>query len=303
MNHFNNEPLKELMEIASFENSVDTNYVSKNYTFARNNLRKDTFNKISSEIKNEFSKLIHQEIKDAVNNNEVLNAISLGNVTCKDFKNFVVQHSFSANWFPELLVRGKNLLLEMGHKELADEFRYNYEEEMGIANGIQVFENSHESWRQEYYQAIGIDIKTEKPTDSTIVNHRDPIKALIVEKNGYFLAGMLAATEIYIVKEFQKIQDGRDKLFPEVFVITDKCSPEIVTHKNKVRKYIDDHIKHDVLHYVDILGPALILVEEAKTNNGNMNGYNVAEEIKSGIKTIARARKSFYIGLKNLIPV
>ncbi|MDJ0737482.1 MAG: hypothetical protein QNJ47_26020 [Nostocaceae cyanobacterium] len=102
-------------------------------------------------------------------------------------------------------MRGQTLLYNQGHKELAEEFRYNYEDEMGIDNGIQVFENSHESWRQNYCRAIDINIKGEKPMDSTIANHRNPLKKLILEKNGYFLAGMLAATEIYLVKEFQKI--------------------------------------------------------------------------------------------------
>ncbi|MDF5724745.1 MAG: hypothetical protein PUP91_30655 [Rhizonema sp. PD37] len=296
-----NQQSKVLTEIAYFEDTIDTKYVSENYTLARNSWRKDTLKKVSSEVKNEFSKLIYKEIKYVVTNNEVLNAIALGNVTCQDFKNFVVQHYFSADWFTDLLMRGEALLREMGHKELADEFGYNYEDEMGIANGVQVFKNSHESWRQDYCQAIGINIKGEKPIDSTIANHRNPLKILIAEKNGYFLTGMLAATEIYLVKEFQKIQAGRDKLFPEVFVITEKCSPEVVTYKKKNRKYIDDHIKHDALHYVDILGPALTIVEEAKAHNGIVNGYDIAGQIKAGIKAVTHAKEALYVGFKELI--
>ncbi|WP_392535040.1 hypothetical protein [Nostoc sp. C117] len=288
-------------EIADFEENIDSNYVSDNYTFARNSWRKDTFKKISSEIKNDFSRFIYKEIKEVVTNNPVLNAIAQANVNRQEFKNFVVQHYFSADWFIELLMHGETLLCKLGHEELADEFRYNYEDEMGIANGVQVFENSHESWRQDYCQAISIDLKSEKPMDSTIGNHREPLKKLIIEKNGYFLAGMLAATEIYLVKEFQKIQLGRDKLFPEVFIITEKCSLEVVNKKKKNRKYIDDHIKHDALHYADILGPALTIVEKAKANNGIVNGYHVAEEIKAGIQAVTHAKEEFYIGLKDLI--
>lgn len=43
------------------------------------------------------------------------------------------------------------------------------------------------------------------------------------------------------------------------------------------------------------------IVEKAKANNGIVNGYNVAEEIKAGIQAVTRTKEGFYVGLEDLI--
>lgn len=176
-----------------------------------------------------------------------LDAIAEGKLTRERWKQFSVERYAAASDFVELLKIGIKTATERGDTDLARTLQANLNDELGIdAEGVQHVEANHETWRKNFYRAIGVqDAALEEHkahTEAWLLGTRryhEAVKILIAEGNALAIAGALFALEATIPTEFQKILAGCDSQFPN---LTDD-----------ERLYLDNHIKHDAAsHYPDL---------------------------------------------------
>lgn len=204
----------------------------------------------------------------------------------EQWKQFSVERYTAASDFVELLRTGIETAKNLGDTEFAQTLQANLNDELGIdAKGVQHESANHETWRKNFYRAIGV-------SDSALAEHKthpeawlegtrryhEEVKKLIEEKNVLVIAGALFALEATIPTEFQKIQAGRDRRFPH---LTDD-----------ERLYIDNHIEHDKSsHYPDLQRALVKYVHNADAFN----------EIQRGIETIMDAKGEFYASVEKIV--
>ena len=239
----------------------------------------------------EEERVLDKLVKDASRwlfKNPTLEAIEDGKLTDEQWKQFSVERYTAARDFVELLKTGIETAEKLGDTELAETLQANLNDELGIdAKGIQREKANHETWRKNFYRAIGVldavlndhKMHPKKWLEGTSRYH-ETVKELIAEGNAFAIAGALFALEATIPTEFQKIRAGLNRQFPN---LTDD-----------ERLYIDSHIAHDASsHYPDLKRALVKYVHDA----------DAFKEIQRGVKTIMGAKGEFYASAQKIMGV
>lgn len=206
-------------------------------------------------------------------------AIQTGALTQEQWIFFAKQRFLAAEAFETLLETGKAHADTANDILLAQVLEKNLNDERGIIDGTLQTERAHSTWRRDFYRAIGVSeqaVQTATPTVGTKA-YIQTLTSLIQDADYLKIAGAVLAIEGSLSSEFQKLQAGRDKTFPNL--------------NAKARLYIDDHILHDASsHYPDLL----------KALDRYIESKDTAKRIHEGITQITNAKTSFYRALENL---
>lgn len=232
--------------------------------------------------------LINTSAEAFLQNNLLLDRIESGESGREEWKRFAVQRYLAALPFERLLSACRDAASRIGDKALELAVVKNLQDETGENEVGEIkTENSHATWRRDFYTALGISDE-DLDTSSSMAGTREYDAALngIIESGDVLvMAGALLALEGTIPREFARMKRGRDALFSESFVEGEEDSEGTKMRKAKARLYLDDHILHDARsHYPDLLNalePHVASAEEL-------------ERIRVGIDTIVRAKRSFY---------
>jgi len=243
----------------------------------------------------ESHRLIVKLVKEATRefvNNEVLDAIKSGEFSREQWQTFAKQRYLAALSFENLLESGIVEAKRTGDTQLEETLQSNLNDELGVdESGEKVSEKAHETWRRDFYEALGVseqDLKKSKAFNGT-KTYSQTLENLIKNGDSLEIAGALLILEGSIPAEFKKIQEGRDKTFPDAFVDKLDDSEEIKERKARARLYIDDHIAHDSSsHYPD-------LIRALEKYVFNPDAFT---RIKQGVEKIKDAKKEFYSSLQ-----
>lgn len=249
---------------------------------------------------NEQEKRIEQlhshlrEITERIINNPVLDAVENGELTQDEWREFAKQRYLAALHFEELLEAGIRKAQEMRDQELAEALADNLRDEQGINKyGQPLATGSHEKWRQDFYNALGLDghaLSSADPLDGT-KEYDATLKQLIDNEDGLTVAGALLIQEYSIPEEFKRIKIGRDLTFPAQFVTADSDTPEQRRQKQAARLYLDHHIGHDATQHFPDLKRAI--------SKYSADPESLAK-IMRGVEIINIAKQRFYENLQQI---
>lgn len=239
--------------------------------------------------------LVKETAKSLTDNNPALDKIERGELGPARWREFAQQRYLAALPFEELLSAGIERARASGDAELTETLEANLRDERGIdANGIARPEQAHETWRRDFYRALGVTdetLQSATPLPGT-AEYARALQKLIEQGDALAIAGALLVLEGTIPVEFRKIAEGRDKTFPEIFVDQPDDSPETLERKTRARLYIDDHISHDASsHYPDLINALEKHAGQTET----------AGRIKYGADQIRRAKIAFYESADEII--
>ncbi len=235
--------------------------------------------------------MVTEATKEFVNN-EVLDALKNGEFSSEQWQIFAEQRYLAALSFEKLLEAGISEAKRIGDKDLEKTLQSNLNDELGIdQNGERVPEKAHETWRKDFYEALGVsekDLKKAESFDGT-KSYSKILEELIRNGDSLEIAGALLMLEGSIPVEFHKIQEGRDRSFSDAFVEKPNDSEQVKERKAKARLYIDDHIAHDASsHYPDLI----------RTLEKYVFDPEAFERIKQGVEKIKTGKQNFYKGLQ-----
>ncbi len=235
-----------------------------------------------------------KEITERIINNPVLDAIEKGEPTQDEWREFAKQRYLAARHFEELLKAGIKKAQEIGDQELVEALSSNLRDEEGInAQGQPLQTGSHEKWRQDFYNALGLDghaLASAESLEGT-KEYDTTLKQLIDNEDALTVSGALLIQEYSIPEEFKRIKVGRDLTFPAQFVTTDTDSHEQRRQKGFARLYIDHHIAHDATsHYPDL---------ERAISKYAADPESLAK-IMRGMEIISAAKQKFYQSLEQI---
>ncbi len=167
-------------------------------------------------------------------------------------------------------------------KELSFTLSQNLLDEIGHRDGEIVEDEVHATWSRDFYEALGVDIQSTRPTHGT----KRASRLLYNDDDFYEAVGALLFLEFHIPMEYLSVRSGMFLTYPDAFIDEPDDPPDVRAAKWKARRYICDHIVHDFgLHY-----PLLLWA---------LNGINPIqnEKIMRGIERAAQAKHAFYHGL------
>ncbi len=218
--------------------------------------------------------LVNKSAEEFLGENRFLDRLEVGEVTTEVWREFAVQRYAAAMPFEGLLEACKVKAEEMGDEKLTQVLLDNLRDEAGVDEAGQVVpELAHSTWRQNFYQGLGLSEVSLATIDETggTRSYREALEELIETGDMLQLAGAILVLEGSIPREFLRLKRGRDVVFPGLSA--------------EARLYLDDHILHDAKsHYPDLLGA---LEKYAKMIVGQ-------KKITEGVRVIAEAKKKFY---------
>lgn len=229
--------------------------------------------------------------QEIVQNNPVLDTTQQGKLSIEHWRIFSEQRYRAALSFESLLQAGINSSHALGDEALAKALEDNLKDELGLdAQGVTHPQQSHATWRRDFYHALGVDeagLGDVNPLEGTRA-YSDTIESLVRQGDALAIAGALLVLEASIPTEFSKIKEGRDQSFPERFVDLPTDSADVRRTKSKARMYIDDHIVHDASsHYPQLL----------KALEKHAGSTKADKRIRQGVVDITKAKMSFYDSL------
>ena len=172
--------------------------------------------------------------------------------------------------------------------EIGRVVQMNFNDEMGTSDPAA---GSHESWRLDYYQALGVTrdhLHGPGPAELTGTRaYRETLKALIDRGDYLAMAGALLALEVTIPHEYTFLLHGLEKQYPQHFDI----SAGATENKVKVRRYLVDHIHHDAAHHAKDLFYALIPYAENTA---------ALQSLQYGADAIIVTRQQFFADMEML---
>ncbi len=200
-------------------------------------------------------------IKEAANDvmirNPFLDAMQSAELTHAQWQDFAMQRYLAALPFEKLLVAAIAASNALNDAELVAALEANLRDELGYgADGVQRAELAHETWRQDFYRALGISpqqLKQAQPWPGTLA-FQGAFERLMATHDALAMAGGLLVLEGTIPYEYRRVQAGRNQTFAAVFVDNATDDAQTLAQKALARLYIDDHIDHDAkAHYPDLL--------------------------------------------------
>jgi pyrroloquinoline quinone (PQQ) biosynthesis protein C len=242
-------------------------------------------------VKNkELLRIAKESITTIVHGNGFLEAVHDNRLDREQWRMFAIQRYLAAASFESLLQVGIETATEAPLPELARELQNNLDDETGVnrETGAYAESESHETWRKNFYEALGISTEDLREDGDMLPGGRayQSVVAGIVDRADVFeIAGALFALEASIPGEFFKIRRGRDEAYPDQFVVQQGDTADISATKRKARRYIDDHIVHDSkVHYPELLHA---LDDSIRTPED-------LERVQVGADAVAKARRAFY---------
>ncbi len=233
-----------------------------------------------------------REITERMIDNPVLDAVESGILTQDEWREFAKQRYLAARHFEALLKAGIQKAQDAGGQELVEALASNLRDEEGIdKDGKALPTGSHEKWRQDFYNTLGLDghvLSSAEPFEGTR-QYDVTLKELVDNGNLLTVSGALLLQEYSIPEEFKRIRTGRDLTFPDQFVLQPTDPSEMRRQKGFARLYIDHHIAHDATsHYPDF---ERAIVKHA----GNPEAL---AKLFGGMNVISEAKKKFYESLQ-----
>jgi len=220
--------------------------------------------------------------------NAVLAAMRVAQLTPEQWRVWAIQRYKIGRSFDDLLAAGAERAAPI-NPALSQAFADNLRDECGIdAQGKIHPEQAHETWRQNFYHALGIEtaqVAAAKNFVGTRVYQQMMARLCAKGSDPLVMAGALLFLEHSIPHEFKRVQAGRDKTFPALFVVTENDAPKVRWRKELACHYIDDHIRHDAkAHYPDLRRALACHVGDAAAMG----------RIKQGVDLALGAKKEFY---------
>lgn len=232
------------------------------------------------------------EITEQMIANPVLDAIEAGALTQNEWLEFAKQRYLAARQFEALLKVGIQKAKEAGDEELVEALASNLRDEEGRdKTGNPLPTGSHEKWRQDFYNALGLDghaLSSAEPFEGT-KQYDATLRELIETGNIFTVAGALLLQEYSIPEEFKRIRIGRDLTFPDKFVLQPTDQHKIRRQKGFARLYIDHHIAHDATSHYPELERAIIKYA---------SNPDTLVKLFEGMDIINAAKKKFYGSLQ-----
>lgn len=247
-----------------------------------------SYNQSPTPDKRVLAGMVRETILATVSENKFLDQLEAGELDTVAWKNFATQRYVTALPFSELLRVGVAAAQASGDEALARVLAANLRDELGIdAAGVVHTERAHETWRKNFYAALGVTetTLTQVVPLSGTARYLRVMTDLQKEADSLVIAGALLALEGSIPHEFRRVQIGRDKNFAAQFVAAPVDTPAVLARKAAARQYIDDHIIHDAgAHYPDLLHALEKYVDDAAA----------LARLTRGATMITRAKKAFY---------
>ncbi len=232
------------------------------------------------------------EVTEQMIDNPVLDAIEAGTLTQDEWREFAKQRYLAARHFEALLKAGIQKAKEAGDEELVEALSSNLRDEEGFdKTGNPLPTGSHEKWRQDFYNALGLDghaLSSAAAFDGTM-QYDGTLRELIEAGDILTVSGALLLQEYSIPEEFKRIRIGRDLTFPDQFVLQPTDPSEMRRQKGFARLYIDHHIAHDATSHYPELERAIIK---------HARNPDALAKIFEGMNIISAAKRKFYESLQ-----
>lgn len=162
---------------------------------------------------------------------------------------------------------------EFGCTPLVEAMELNLQDEMGLnADGTAHADGSHEQWRADYLDGIGV-----VPTIArgAALSTKLLLEQIISGRNIWEICGAICFIEYSIPREYTAWQRMRNMCFPSL--------------PAAARRFLDDHIVHDAMHhYPGIKAGTIVLMQEQGFSDEKLTS------LISGIMRAATARRLFY---------
>ncbi len=144
---------------------------------------------------------------------------------------------------------------------------------------------SHESWRLDFYRALGADAADAPPLLDGTRMFSETAAQLQAAGDAFYMIGALWFLEATIPHEYTFLLTGLEIEFPEIFSVADGMTPE----KFRARRYLDDHIYHDAAHHAKDLYLALARYAD---------DAGVLARLRHGCDAMLAAKQKFYADLE-----
>ena len=256
--------------------------------YHRFHMKPDTFDPREREHNLEILRGEIRNITAEIVDHPVLDAIEEGDMTQNQWREFAEQRYLASQHFEALLEAGMAAAQEDGNDALYEALASNLRDEQGISTSGEPFSTGpHEKWRKDFYNALGIDDSNLESAEASqgTTEYDQTLQQLIEEGDVDRIAGALLLLEYSIPEEFKRLKEGRDRTFPDEFVIADDDSEDVRKQKRLARLYIDHHIAHDAQsHYPDLEKAVAHLLNQSKKK----------KKMSEGMQAIRAAKKGFY---------
>ncbi len=218
----------------------------------------------------------------------ILHKIRTGRLSPEEWQEFARQRYIAALSFEPMLAKALTKAQKMGDEELSEVLTDNWRDEKGVdSEGNQLPTGSHQKWRQDFYEALGIsnkELSEAEPSEGTL-EYSSQMHRLTLRGSGLELAGGILIQEYSIPHEFKWLKTGRDLSFPDKFVMHPDDDQKTRRQKRQARLYLDHHIAHDGLKHHPELEAAL---------TKHLDDPKKLVQVLSGIGIVADARQKFF---------
>ena len=216
---------------------------------------------------------------DTIRNHDLLVNLKKFGLPQHGWKDYGAERYLSAQPFLPLLRKSisyaKN---EIGDNNLASVLQDNLDDEIGVNSPS---EGSHEEWRQDFYKAIGVDARFLGNASRSPEGEEYARALLDVGKSPYQAIGAIHYLEVTIPFEFNAILIACEKSFPERFKLNASDTGDIAAEKNKARRYLYDHIVHDMKeHFFDLKRALAHHLAIPKSRQELLDGMSIVAEAK-----------------------
>lgn len=219
----------------------------------------------------------------------LMRAAAEGILTPEQWKIFGIQRYMVAQVFVALLGAGMNLASGKD-THLHDILLRNFYDETGGDPAHATTALAHETWRQQFYSAMGIteeELGSTDPMDGTKV-YLTFAQELIRRNDLLEIAGGVLMIEGGIPQEFDAIRRGLRRCIPDIFAGKIQEGDPDAQKKRDARLYLDDHITHDAgSHFPELLRA----VAAPQRTEGEW------ERVYGGMDGIFHAKVEFYRSL------
>jgi pyrroloquinoline quinone (PQQ) biosynthesis protein C len=226
------------------------------------------------EINKEFAKSnLIEDIKgysEKISNVEFFKKLNDQELTLEEYEKFFSYKYSTVSYFVNFLKNGSTISQQSNLPNLQKAFQQNFEDESGIINGVYDSDWEHETWRKRM-----IDLLQVKKVENTNSEYNERIKSVTEQKNPFFMAGYLTATELFVAIEMRNLWNAMKRDLPSEMT---EYSEENIP--NNPLEYIKNHADHDGDHYHEILNAVISDMKTTEDLNNSKNGMKFAYEAR-----------------------
>ena len=194
------------------------------------------------------------------------------------WKQFGLERYHAATSFMTLLRAASKHSLNEEYENIHDAIQRNICDELGLTKDSPV---PHEDWRVDFYREIGVHVIDDAYAATVHVEEYRNLIDCCCESPITALSAVLYL-EVTIPYEFAAILRGCELTFPERFVLTCEDSSAALTRKRRARRYLEDHISHDMKsHFRELKLAMRPLLSEPSIRETVMETFEELSKCKS----------------------